>query len=514
MSSDALTEQPPGTRSTRPAPTTPTIAPRTTITKPQLQVTLLVRTAGQPDSVHVLPPFTIAVIGRGPLHAATSPFIHRIGVMVPWVSRSHAILEFVRHRGQIVPVLRDSNSSHGVYHQQTRVFEIALHSGLEVSLGPAGPVTLLFREVKIVETPTAVLWPKETYGQMIARSAARREMFHRAEAIATTPHPGLLVVLGGRGVGKKLITLQIAERRRQEMVVLNCSALSSVPSSQHAEPNERPLAAIIEPHRGAIVYVEHVEDLSRTRQAELFALLKARRVAPTLDRTLIVFSLRHDLWALLDDDTFHAELYAELARAEVLAVPSLAECGPEEVRFMAEQFLAMYQAQGPQAGATHQFMQSKLSEELVKLLQQEAWPGNVGQLREVINRTCMRVAAEQRPGSELAADDVQLHSRLEARVRRALALPWKDEHASAEDELARIYMEELLIEERGVITRATERANMSISAFRELLRRIGVHMGQDQGIAFAAEPPTTIHRRVAAAPLAAPKLTKRGRSRK
>lgn len=454
-------------------------------TRTMLRATITTHVPGQPAQRHELQAFTTALFGRYP-RGVSSPSAHHIGLNAPWISRLHAIAEFTPRRGERVAVLRDCNSGSGVYLGSTRVGEVVLHSGLEVWLDSKGKARLTFDHVEILEIDAKTLWPRSTFGGMSGDGAARRELFHRADALARTWSLSSLVVQGGRGVGKKWIVREVAAIRRQPMTLINCSVLSPVPLPTAPEDHERPLAAIFEAHRGHVLYIERVEDLSRSRQQELVRILRARRTAAAPgDTTVFAFSFRQELWALLSDDTIDGELYAELARAELLSVPSLAECGPQEIAFLAQHFFEEYTREGPRSGTTKKHMPTALSAAAITLLQREAWPENVRQFRAVIHSSSNRVAQDRRIEPVLDVEDLQLHTRLADRFVRVLELSWPD----AEVELCRIFMEEALVRSRGVIQKTAAHIGMERKALRGFLQKIGLHQGGDEGLTLLPPEP-------------------------
>jgi two-component system, NtrC family, response regulator AtoC len=206
-----------------------------------------------------------------------------------------------------------------------------------------------------------------------------------------------VIVLGETGVGKEVLARQIhaqSGRARKPFVAVNCAALPDALLESELFGYERgaftgAVAAkegVLESADGGTIFLDEVADMPLNVQAKLLRVLEMREVtrlgslrARAIDVRFIAATNR-DIEAEVARGAFREDLYFRLA-GMTLVVPPLRE-RVEEIEPLARTFLKRYAAQSGSAPP-------RLSGGALGLLHRYAWPGNIRELRNVIERAAV-----------------------------------------------------------------------------------------------------------------------------
>ncbi len=219
-----------------------------------------------------------------------------------------------------------------------------------------------------------------------------------------------ILILGESGTGKELLARAahgLSDRAARPFVVGHCSALSDgiLDVELFGKDPEGPGGGgarngLFEAASRGVIYLDEVGELLTSAQAKLLRVIEMgelRRVGSMgvrqVDVRVIVASTR-DLGALVRRGLFRDDLYYRLNGIR-LEVPPLRE-RPGDIGLIGRHLLHHACAQ---AGK-----HITLSEEAWARLASHPWPGNVGELKSVIDRT-VALASD---GERLLADSVQL----------------------------------------------------------------------------------------------------------
>ncbi|KYF69453.1 Fis family transcriptional regulator, partial [Sorangium cellulosum] len=356
--------------------------------------------------VHPLPPGGSVSIGRS---ADNDICINHASV-----SRRHAVLHLdppmriedlggpnpisVRASGADLPrTLTEAAKTEDMRHVSGQTIEIApgdcitLGSALivvrlaeaAVSAPPAGP-----------QRPSA---PGETK-EVVVRDPAMRALYEQAYLAA----PGLISVLllGETGTGKEVLARAIHRRSsparaRGPFLGLNCAALSESLLESELFGHEKGAftgalqakPGLFEAADGGTVFLDEVGELPRSTQVKLLRVLEERqvlRVGARVPRNIDVrfLSATHrDLEAEVARGAFRQDLYFRL-NGVTLTIPPLREraldIAPLVELFAVKASKAFERQRVPAASA-----------EALALLERYPWPGNIRELRNVIERAVM-----------------------------------------------------------------------------------------------------------------------------
>jgi len=205
-----------------------------------------------------------------------------------------------------------------------------------------------------------------------------------------------VLVLGETGVGKEILTRQIHQlspRAAHPFLRLNCAALPEALIESELFGHERGAftgasmtkPGLLETATGGTVFLDEIGELPLQTQAKLLRVIEDRaifRVGSVRNRKIdvrFVAATNRDLEAEVERGGFRRDLFFRLAGV-VLRVPPLRERRSEIVAF-AREFLA----EATPSGAPVR----ELSSAAMVWLESQAWPGNLRELRNMIERAVL-----------------------------------------------------------------------------------------------------------------------------
>jgi len=227
---------------------------------------------------------------------------------------------------------------------------------------------------------------------LIGRSPAFQRMLELVARVA--PSLASVLLLGESGTGKELVAQALhaaSPRSTGPLVVVDCSSLPENLFESELFGHERGAftgasaskPGLVETASGGTLFLDEVGDIPLPMQVKLLRLLEGgtyRRVGSTeLRRTdLRVVSATHrDLQAMVADGRFREDLYYRLSTFPI-QLPALRE-RVDDIALLAAALLARV---APQRRLT-------LSAEALALLQRCPFPGNVRELRNVLERATL-----------------------------------------------------------------------------------------------------------------------------
>ena len=281
---------------------------------------------------------------------------------------------------------------------------------------------------------------------IVSSSLSMEELLRQARRAADVDDP--ILISGPRGSGKESLARAIhaaSKRARKPFVVINCSEFAGL------KPGPSPLAQALTAARGGFLLLDDIEELPAVEQARLLPLVREHNLfsAPTIGAAAdmrIVANTTQALDQAIRDGRFRADLFYALGRV-ALNMPSLAE-RREDIPALIAAFAA--QAHGNERG---------LSPDAMVALQEAAWPGNVRQLRSVVEQALALAVTPQVP----------------ATLVKRLLKEESEREMEALDEARRAfeydYLVQLLDTTGGNVTHAARVAKRNRTEFYKLLAR-------------------------------------------
>jgi len=225
-----------------------------------------------------------------------------------------------------------------------------------------------------------------------------------------------VLILGETGVGKEVLSERIhrlSPRARAPFLRLNCAALSEslleselfghVKGSFTGATQAKP--GLLETASGGTVFLDEIGELPMTVQVKLLRVLEDRKVMrvggikPTRIDVRFVAATNRDVETEVARGRFRQDLYFRLAGI-TLTIPPLRE-RVDEIAGLARLFLD--QASG-NLGRTEPL---RLSRDALRLLEGYAWPGNIRELRNMIERAALLCVGDAITPEHLPVEKMQ-----------------------------------------------------------------------------------------------------------
>jgi DNA-binding NtrC family response regulator len=299
----------------------------------------------------------------------------------PFVSARHLRIE--PQGGRFV--LHDLGSTNGTFISGARVARAELPLGVPVQLGDA----------ELVLEPRAAPEPlrPECFEGMLSRDPAMRQVFELVERVASSE--AAVTILGETGTGKELVARALharSPRRDRPFVPVNCSAIAESLIESELFGHEKGAfsgadrlrkGAFEEADRGTI-FLDEIGELPLDLQPKLLRVLElgeVKRVGASRPITVnvrIVAATHRDLRAQVRAGRFREDLFYRLCVVPI-TVPPLRQ-RRADVRALAESFLERASPRGALL---------RWSPEALAKLEGYDWPGNVRQLKNVVQRALL-----------------------------------------------------------------------------------------------------------------------------
>ena len=235
----------------------------------------------------------------------------------------------------------------------------------------------------------------------VAFSTVMRELLATAARLATATIP--VLVVGETGTGKELVAKAIHQggtRSAKRLCSVNCGAIprelvESVlfghQKGAFTGAHKDSLGVFREAHGGTL-FLDEIGELPLAAQVALLRVLESKKITPvgaTEDIPVdvrIIAATHRDLKALCQSAQFRDDLYYRL-NGMTLRVPPLREHA-EDVQALVDRFLA-------EANRSNQCTVPSISNQAMHLLIAYHWPGNIRELRNVIERAVVLAGNRQ-----------------------------------------------------------------------------------------------------------------------
>ncbi|MCP1727031.1 two-component system response regulator GlrR [Natronospira proteinivora] len=277
-----------------------------------------------------------------------------------------------------------------------------------------------------------------------------------------------VVIQGESGTGKEVLARAIhaaSNRANHPFVAINCAAVPADLLESELFGHEkgaftgadRARSGLFQEAEGGTLFLDEIGDMPLAFQAKLLRALQERKVRPVGGReerpvnVRVVSATHRDIAAAMVEGAFREDLYYRLNVVR-LDLPPLRE-RPEDIPLLAEHFLAEIDAGRPAGQRVGSF-----SPEAVRALLAYSWPGNVRQLRNVVEQVCVLCRKGPVPTNL---------------VQRALR-EGRDEMislAQARDHFERDYIARTLRLTDGNVSEAARLAGRNRTEFYRLLKR-------------------------------------------
>jgi DNA-binding NtrC family response regulator len=227
---------------------------------------------------------------------------------------------------------------------------------------------------------------------LIGRAAVFQQMLALVARVA--PAMATVLLLGESGTGKELVARAVHEassRSARALVPVDCSSLPENLFESELFGHERGAftgantarGGLVEAASGGTLFLDEVGDIPLTMQVKLLRLLETgtyRRVGSTEQRHAdirVVSATHRDLDQMVAQGRFREDLYYRLSTFPI-HLPALRE-RRDDIALLATALLTRVSPQ----------RKLSLSEAALKLLQAQDYPGNVRELRNLLERSAL-----------------------------------------------------------------------------------------------------------------------------
>ena len=242
--------------------------------------------------------------------------------------------------------------------------------------------------------------------QFVGSCPAMQAVYERIHDVATTDNTTVLIT-GESGTGKELVARAVhnlSSRQKKPLMEINCTAIpfSLMESELFGHERgaftgaDRTKKGLLELAEGGTLFLDEIGDMDIVLQAKLLRVLQERRfrrVGGARDIQLdarVMAATNQNLEKLSQNEKFRMDLLFRLKVFEV-DLPPLRERG-DDVLEIADVFVRQF------ANVLRKPI-SGLDSEARQLLTSYAFPGNVRELRNIIEQACILAR-----GSEITAD--------------------------------------------------------------------------------------------------------------
>ncbi|MBI4815074.1 MAG: sigma 54-interacting transcriptional regulator [Deltaproteobacteria bacterium] len=378
------------------------------------------------------------------------------------VSRLH--LEIVRSGDRYM--VRDLGSTNGTFLEGTQIKEAFLKPGSRIR---AGEVLLRFLPVNEVVTAGPIDF--KNFGDLLGTSVKTREAFALLHKIS--PTEATVLLLGETGTGKSAAARAIhagSQRKDGPFVVLDCGAISKSLIESELFGHEKGAftgaahtrQGAMEACRGGTLFIDELDDLPIEVQPKLLRALEEREIyrvgshRPIHLDLRVIAATKKDLRKEVQEGRFREDLFFRVS-VVMVPIPPLRE-RREDIPLLVDHFLGK--------PGTFDGLRSEIQERLLS----HTWPGNIRELRNVLERASYTGELDDfDPGSRrtpLEDPDAKLvvdHTR-----------PFKEAKEALVSRFEREYLRQLLQRTKGNMARAAREAGIDRKYLYMLQKKYGL----------------------------------------
>lgn len=324
--------------------------------------------------------------------------------------------------------------------------------------------------------------------EMVGQSTAFRTFISQLDKV--TKSNGRVMLSGASGTGKEVAARYIhshSERAASPFVVVNCAAIEpdrmeSVLFGQQTSDTGIVEGLLEQAHKG-VIYFDEIADMPLVTQSKILRVLvdqRFQRVGGSENVNVdlrVISSTSRDLDQAIAEKSFREELFHRL-NVVPISVPAL-EDRREDIPFLVHHFLNhFHESQG------HSLRE--LSDEASTMLQTMPWPGNVRQLKNLVERILILgestepISASDLPDDMAASSDEKPQGLIPSSIA-TMSL------REAREAFEREYLITQINRFGGNISKTAQFVGMERSALHRKLKSLGVVSAGKSGAHMAEE---------------------------
>ncbi len=358
-----------------------------------------------------------AVFSSQPLPAAGTVTLGRSATCTvrlddAMASREHARLHVTPGESGPTFTIEDAGSANG-----TRVREVLIQPAEVVALAPGEAIMIGSTVVMVAQDRGAGLRGLRSDADGKAAVAGGTAMNRvRALAMRAAPSSINVLILGEMGVGKDVLARaihQMSKRADKPFLRINCGGIPEALLESELFGHEKGAftgastskPGLFEAANGGTVFLDEIGEMPMPMQVKLLQVLETREVRPVGGRlegrpidVRFISATNIDIEAAVRRGTFRGDLMYRL-NTLTLAIPPLRE-RVDELAPLVATFLAQL---GPELGRGEELT---VSAEAMACLRAYSWPGNIRELKNVIERAILLCDGREIAPEHLPPDTV------------------------------------------------------------------------------------------------------------
>jgi len=327
---------------------------------------------------------------------------------------------------------------------------------------------------------------EHNFEEIVGNSKAVLDVLRKVETVA--PTDSTVLILGETGCGKELIARAIhnrSKRKHRPLVKVNCGAIPTglVESELFGHMKGAFTGALerrtgrFELADGGSLFLDEISELPLETQVKLLRVLQEHEFEPLgSSRTIkvnvrIIAASNRDLEKAVQEGRFRADLFYRL-NVLPIALPALRE-RRSDIPLLASFFVERFSRQfGKQIAG--------ISQDTIDGLTRYAWPGNIRELQNVIERavvlcpgTVLRLGEDLLPIAFTGVDE----------AARKNAVPGAPSSTNSLESVERAHILQVLQETRGIIEGprgAARILNLNPNTLRSRMKKLGIERPVDR----------------------------------
>jgi two-component system, NtrC family, nitrogen regulation response regulator NtrX len=245
--------------------------------------------------------------------------------------------------------------------------------------------------------------------QLVGSGAAMKKLLAQIDRVAGSETR--VCILGETGTGKELVARAIhdrSQRREQPFITLNCAAVPAELIESELFGHEKGAftgaagrhIGKFEQAEGGTLFLDEIGDMPVAMQAKLLRVLEEGEVErvggdkPVKVNVRVVVATHRNLEELASQNSFRRDLFHRVYVFPLFLPP---------LRERQEDFLELVAHFARLVALQNSWKEKEFSEDAIGMLQRYSWPGNLRELRNIVERLVL--LAE---GQKITGKDVQL----------------------------------------------------------------------------------------------------------
>jgi transcriptional regulator with GAF, ATPase, and Fis domain len=394
---------------------------------------------------------------------------HRVDAQLQYETRTLVCVPLRGRTGELFGAFELINKRAGSFTQddEDALLELAAHAGVALENAQDRQQLLSANRQIAAQAAEGIRLIGDCPAMTALRSIVRR--------VADTDLA--VLILGENGTGKEVVAQSIhylSRRRAQPFIAVNCAAIpdtlaeselfghekGSFTDAKEARPGKFELAA------EGTLFLDEIGDLSLSSQAKLLRVLEEKVIVrvggsrPIHTEARVVAATNQNLAEMVRAKKFREDLYFRL-NVVSLELPPLRTRG-EDILLLAEHFLSDFCRRARRRTPP-------ISPTARKRLLEHAWPGNIRELRNLMERLAY-LSAEDR------IDVEDLAFILSPRGQTPLLADDRQSLAEATDRFQIEYIRRLVEQCRGNMSVAASRLGLHRSNLYRKMRQLGMEI--------------------------------------